>query len=146
MEISIITIILGVVLVVGIIFYQKPKPGEANDKTIETTYRRGIEVLSHILKWGIPIFLILIGIYFYRITDQEAKQEREIREREIASQIHVNQLMDIMNTPINEREMKVIAMNFEPKGTNDFGRFYERDATENKIELFDSGIVRFLTN
>lgn len=43
-----------------------------------------------------------------------------------------------------EREMKVIAKDFEPKGTNEFGNKYERETGE-FLELWDNGTVRYLS-
>jgi hypothetical protein len=154
MDLGIITIILGIVLAVGIAFYKKPKPEEAQQDPIHSAYRRGMEILSPIVKWGGPVILIVIGFY-YLITlskearlKQEAKErqaqlEKEEKERAIARQIHFHQILQIVDAPMNEKEMKILELDFDPKGTNYFGRVYERYPDE-KIELSDEGTVRYL--
>ena len=145
MSIGIISIILGVILIIGIIFYQKPKRGEKDQNPIHRTYQRGIEILSVILRWGIPFFLLGSGIYYLFALNKEAQEKKERLETELAQQIHFKQLLGVVNTPNNEREMKILELGFDPKGTNEFGKVYERDFGTDVIEAFETGTIRYLS-
>lgn len=143
MIVGIISIILGVVFIVGLIFY-KPNLVKQSENPLNDVYRRGLEILPPILRWVVPIFLVGSGIYYLINLNQEARLEREAREMEMARYVHLEQLMDIVNTPMHEREMKILALDFVPGGTNEFGKFYERDIGET-IELFETGTIRYLS-
>lgn len=144
MSFGILSAILGAVLLAGIVFYRKPKAIHAKEHPLTFTYRRGIEVLSVILKWGIPLFLIVSGIYYYRQQSEAAALERREYRKELARRVHLRQLLGILHAPMNEREMKVLEMDLDPKGTNEFGKVYRRDPDDLAVELFETGVVRLL--
>lgn len=110
MSFGVVSIILGVVLIAGIIFYPKPKEGEDVKNPINRAYGRGFEVLSVVLKWIVPFFLIGAGVYYFFTLSKEAREnakakeekkeeQRKVEEKMLARQIHFSSLVEIL-TPL----------------------------------------------
>lgn len=129
---EVISIILGVLLVIGLFFLPKEKAEQLTGQT--SIIFQGVRTIKRLLLPGIAIALIGFGIYYW------VKQRNENDKR-----ITFNKLINIINTPHHEREPLIIGMGFQQSGRGDKGTNYARDYGNEIIEKWDMGIIRYLT-
>lgn len=132
---EVISIILGVLLLIGLLVLPKDESKNIQDPKLGIIIRGAL----FIRKFIIPVLALALlgaGVYYY-LKNKEENDKR----------ITFDKLMKIVETEQHEKETKILALDFDLLDRDENGSNYSRDSTSGEIiQNWDSGILRYITS